>query len=266
MDLKVVYLGILIINKMSVVTLALARIHQATLRRMAWENQAYEEMMNPKPIVEEVYNCEQEFSEFDALLRRNWFYDDQCIIDLVWDATEEAFEKILENVDTYPERVQMVLTNRFRPRIRKIWKQQKGIKLKELTETDMTKIEDKNQTDFENRFEAEWQSYRTENGLSRPESDVDERYTELYTRLQLAKKELEDAAKKPTSKKYVPPSVRDRAPANLSPEVEKLQKKMQSLENEIVQVKKEIVNEEYIWENDKRTQYKYTILNQMFSV
>jgi len=251
---------------MSVVKKAIQRIHQANLRREAWEKKTFEEMMNPMPVIEEVYNCEQEFSEFDALLRRNWFEDDDDIVELVWDATEEAFEMIMDHVDTYPERVQRVLTCRFRPRVIKVWKKPKLLKMKELTDKDMDKIEDTNQNEFENKFEAEWQTYRKENGLSRPESATDERYTELYTRLQKAKKDLEDEARKPTSKRYVPPSMRNSTPAEKTPEVEKLQKVIQTLENEIVQVKKEIVNEEYIWENDKRTQYKYTILNKMFAV
>jgi hypothetical protein len=251
---------------MSVIKKSIQRIHQANLRREAWEKKAFEEMMNPKPVVEEVYNCEQEFSEFDTLLRRNWFDDDDDIVQLVWDATEEAFAMIMENVDTYPERVQRVLRYRFRPRVLKIWKQQKRFKVKELSDTDMYKIEDDNQTEFDNKLEAEWQAYRKENGLSRPESEADERYTELYGRLQKAKKTLEDEVKKPTSKTYVPPSMRNKTPAEKTPEVEKLQKVVQTLENEIAQVKKEIVNEEYIWENDKRTQYKYTILNKMFAV
>lgn len=251
---------------MSAVKKAIQRIHQANLRREAWEKKTFEEIMNPKPVVEEVYNCEQEFSEFDTLLRRNWFEDDDDIVQLVWDATEEAFQMIMDHVDTYPERVQRVLTCRFRPRVIKVWKKLKLLKLKELTDTDMYKIEDYNQTEFDNKFEAEWQTYRKENGLSRPESEVDERYTDLYARLQKAKKNLEDEVKKPSSKRYVPPSMRDKTSVIVTPEVEKLQKSIQTLENEIAQVKKEIVNEEYIWENDKRTQYKHTIFNKMFVV
>lgn len=245
---------------------SIQRIHQANLRTQAWEKKAFEEFMNPKPVVEEAYNCEQEFSVFDALLRRNWFDDDDDIVQLVWDATEEAFEMIMENVDTYPERVERVLRHRFRPRVLKVWKQINRFKVKEVTDAEMENIENNKQTEFENSFEAEWQAYRKQNGLSRPESDADERYTELYTRLQKAKRDLEVEATKPTSKAYIPPSMRNKTPATTSPEVEKLQKAIRNLENEIDQVKKEIVNEEYIWENDKRTQYKHEILNKMFSV
>lgn len=247
---------------MSIVKQAIHRIHHANLRREAWEKKTFEEIMNPPPVIEEVYNCEQEFSEFDTLLRRNWFVDDDSIIELVWDATEEAFEKIMENVNTYPERVQRVLTNKFRPTFTRISKK----KTKDLTNNDMDTIEYRNQKNFNERLEVEWQTYRKENGLSRPESDADERYTELYTRLQKTKRDLEEETKKPASKRYLPPSMRDKLPVTVTPEVEKLQKTIQNLENEISQVKKEIVNEEYIWENDKRTQYKYTILNKMFSM
>jgi hypothetical protein len=251
---------------MSIVKKSIQRIHQANLRTQAWEKRTFDEIMNPKPVVEEVYNCEKEFSEFDALLRRNWFNDDDDIVQLVWDTTEEAFEMIMENVDTYPKRVEEVLRYNFHPRILKIWKQSKKYKVKELTDAEMDKIEDDRQTEFDNRFETEWQAYKKQNGLSRPESDADEKYTDLYTRLQKAKRDLEVEVKKPASNRYIPPSMRDKTPVVMSPEVEKLQKVIQNLENEIVQVKKEIVNEEYIWENDKRTQYKYEILNKMFSM
>lgn len=237
---------------------------EVALRKAAYEKKKIEEMENPTPIPEEVYNCEQEFSEFDTLLRRNWFVDDSDIIDLVWDATQEAFDKIMENVHTYPIRVQTVLTNTFNPKVNRV-SRKTTLKLKALTNADMLTMETLKQTEFDTRFETEWQLYKKENGLSRPDGDVDERYTEVYETLERTKKELEEEMKKPVSKRYIPPSMRDKTVV-LSPEAEKLQKKVTLLENEILRVKKDIVTTEYIWENEKRLQHHNEIFNKMFQV
>ena len=64
-------------------------------RRKEW----HQKLLNKKThldVVEEVDTFEDEFLEFDTLLRRDWFVDDDDIVDLVWDASHEVFQMIMK--------------------------------------------------------------------------------------------------------------------------------------------------------------------------
>lgn len=247
---------------MSVIKQFFAHEREVELRKAEWKKQKLEKLKQQKP-VPQVYNCDKEFSEFDFLLRRNWFYESQDIIDLVWDASEEAFQKIMENVYTYPDRVTHVLVNEFQP-IRYKLSAHSRVKLTSMTDKDIQTLEQAKTTALKEKFESEWQLYKKEHGLSRPEGDVDDRYTELYEKLQRTKKDLETEIKSPKSKRYVPPSRRDTIP--VSPEVERLQMAVARLENEIVDAKKDIVREEYIWEYGRKTEFSHQIMYKVFGL
>lgn len=249
---------------MSVISQYFTRAREASKRRAEWEKKMIEESENPKPVVEEIYNCAEEFSEFDTLLRRNWFIDDEHIIDLVWDATDEAFNKIMENVHTYPRSIRNVLMNEFNPTNRKM-PRNVTLKLKVITDDEMVELERTKQKEINNKFEAEWQSCIKQHGLSRPADIIDEKYTDLYEKLQAIKKQMEEEVKKPSSKKYVPVQMRGTS-SNINPEVEKLQTKIKDLENEIVKTKKEIEQQERIWENGKKANFTNEILNKVFNL
>jgi len=216
-------------------------------RRKEWEDRMIREMENPKIIPEVVNNYEEEFLEFDSLLRRDWFISDDDIVELVWDASEEVFEKIMKNVNVYSERVRTVLLYTFDPP-----KFSTKLKLKctDLSDLEMFKREKSWQEEIAKKVDEAWMVYKKEQGLSRPDGDVDSKYTDLYELLQKTKKELE-TKKNTVSKVYVPPSMRGKV---ANPEVELLEQKIQKLENEIIQAKKEIELEEKIWENGKKSE------------
>lgn len=238
-------------------------IREVAQRNAEYKRKMIERMKSSIDIVEDVYNCEHEFSEFDILLRRNWFLQDEDILELVWNASEEAFAKIIENVETYPEQVRNVLMDAFTPL--KI-SEKVTLKIKELTTKDMLILQQTLNKEFDIKFRNVWQTYKKENGLTRPDGDLDDKYTDVYDTLQTIKKELENELNKPVSiGKYVPPSIRSKTPI-VSPEVVKLQEKIKNLENEISQLKRGIVIKETIWENDKQLEYQSTILNKMFQL
>ena len=216
-------------------------------RQAEREKKRLEELKNPKVIEEIIVVNEEEFQEFDALLRRNWFVDDEDIIGLIWEASEEVFLRIMEQVQTYPERVRDVLVNAFDP---PKLAEKVSLKTRELSDEDMYRML-KNQEDAtKKKVDEAWIEYKKKYGLSRPEGDVDARYTELYEKLQAKKKELESLQNKP-SKTYVPPSMRGKAVAN--PEVTLLEKDILKLENEIVNAKKDIELYEQFWDNEKKS-------------
>lgn len=202
--------------------------------------------------VEEVDTCEDEFLEFDTLLRRDWFVDDDDIIELVWDASEEAFVMIMNNLHTYSARVRSVLTNTFNmPKI----SQRVKMNVTCLTDDQLDHIETTKLKELSTKIEAAWQAYKKAHGLTRPENEVDDTYTELYEMLQEKKKtkELQNKSKK----KYVAPSMRGKVEP-----VEPIDIEIQKLENEITNVQQKIKDEDQLWENGKKSElYKYLLLS-----
>lgn len=211
-------------------------------RREEWVQKKIEEMENP-PVIEEVYSCEEEFSEFDSLLCRNWFLTNEDIIDLVWEASEDAFMKIMDNLHRYPKNVQEVLLYSFNPPTFS----NKTLKLKNLTDEDMFQMYKAEQQRLEKLLDEEWNKHKKETGVTRPLGDVDEKYTDLYDELQRAKKKLEDV-----SKVYVSPSLKKQG----NTESDKAKENIKRIENEIVQVKKEIEQEEKKWEDDRKFNFQ----------
>lgn len=206
---------------------------------------------------------EEEYSAVDTALRIQDFTDEEKIVEYVWEQYDDVFNKIMENINTYPDHVQQALNNAFNRQTFATGK----IKLVELTDDDMDRIETQKQKEFDTKFEAEWNTYKKERGLTRPESEADEKYTELYDKLQKAKKDLEDEQKKPSpNKRYVPPAMRGKVSEPDNPEVEKIKKRIQDIENEIAKVKKEIQQEEYNWENDKRKEATTYLINKVFGM
>lgn len=212
--------------------------HKAEMRQKRMER-----ITNPKVDEQAIIAEEEEFLMFDSLLRRNWFVNDHDIMDLVWEASEKAFLRIMDNVYTYPEDVRELLCSAFNPP-----KYAKKT-FRELSDDDMVMMKKKQEEELARKVDEAWNEYKKNYGLTRPDGDVDTRYTDLYEELQETKKELENL-KKNTPKKYVPPSARGKEEA--TPEVSALEKKILKLENEIVDAKKDIELEEQIWENGRK--------------
>lgn len=226
-------------------------------RKKEREEKMKQEMENPKLIQEVVNSYEEEFLEFDFLLRRDWFNEDSDILDLVWEASEEAFEKIMKNVDSYSDRVRNVLVYTFNPP--KLSTKLKT-KCRDLSDLEMYRKQKEHQEALLKKVDEAWIRYKKDFGLSRPDGDVDAKYTELYDRLQEKKKELETKKNKP-SKTYVPPSMRGKMTTS---DNDPLEKEIQRLENEIVTVKKQIELEEQIWENGKKSSVYEQLLQSVY--
>lgn len=197
---------------------------------------------------------DEEFLHFDALLRRDWFVNDYDIIDLVWQASEEVFERIKKNIHTYSDRIQEVLMYTFDPP--KFSTKQ----CRDLSDDEMAKMANDMEQQTAKKVDEAWKIYKEKHGLSRPDGDLDERYTDLYDQLQEKKKELE-TFKKNAPKKYVPPSMRGKEETD--PALEALEKKIFKLKNEIVEVKKDIELEEQIWENGRKASVYQQLLESV---
>jgi hypothetical protein len=236
-------------SKMSLIKQHFTSNREREVRRQEREIQKIETMKRRRQEAEQQAKkaCEQEFSEIDSLLRRDWFVEDDDIIDLVWDVYDDVFDRIMSSVDSYSERVRNVLLYTFNPP--RLSKTQKARYISE-DELEAHFITQKKALDA--MVDEAWKIYKTTRGLSRPDGDVDNRYTELYDTLQTKKKAFEDEQKKGT-KKYVPPSARGKV-TPITPELEAIQKQISMLENEIAQAQKDIELEEQIWENVKKSE------------
>lgn len=225
-------------------------------RKLELRIKRMEDYQNQRRLDKEKQNTadEEEFVQFDILLRRNWFVNDYDIIDLVWEASEEVFERIKKNLHTYPERIQEVLMYTFDPP--KFARKTCG----ELSDDDIVNMAKEQEEQLSKKVDEAWELYKKKHGLSRPEGCFDERYTDLFEELQEKKKEIEEY-KKSNSKKYVPPSMRGKEDTDTV--LDALEKKINKLENEIIEVKKDIELEEQIWENGKKTSVYQQLLESV---
>lgn len=189
---------------------------------------------------------EAEFLEYDFLLRRDWFLDEDDILDLIWDISEETFQRIMENLNVYSLRVRTVLRSTVpQPKC----STNSSLTVRDISELDLYREQAKHVQSLLDKVDDLWIAYKKEHGLSRPDGEADAKYTELYESLQATKKQLDGEVNKP-SKTYVAPSLRKK---NVTPEVEKLQLRVTTIENEISNVQKEIELQEKIWDNDKKS-------------
>lgn len=49
------------------------------------------------------------YETIDFLLRRDWFLDDDGILDLLWTADQAAYDRLVENRKTYSARIRRIL-------------------------------------------------------------------------------------------------------------------------------------------------------------
>lgn len=228
--------------------------HQQELsaRRKELEKKRRTMVRKPKVVVtEEVVDTNiNEFSYYDSLLRRNWFVDDDLFMDLIWEAEQDVFDQIMENVETYPEYVRITLKERFAPERNS---DKVKLKYKEMTDDDVFRIYQDNQREFEAKLEVVWQKFKAERGLCREENELDDKVLQLEENLRKTKKSLEDLMNAP--KKYVAPSMRNKVNSSNDADKEKIRVEIRNIENEIAETKKQIKEEEEKWENGKKREY-----------
>lgn len=227
-------------------------------RRKELENKFDIEIEEFETIPDVITNCEKEVSECDFLLRRDWFVDDEDVIELINSLSDPAFFKIVERLDSYSSRIQSVLYY-LQP---KPYMDKFKLKIREITDDDLYNMYVENEKNTKEKLDLLWNKFKIEQGLSRPESELDDKHTELYEKLNETKKKLEDESKKSAPvQSYVPPSMRNKVQPKpiITMEMEKLQNQVAKIENEINKLKIQIQEEEHKWENDRK-EYHFTEL------
>lgn len=197
----------------------------------------------------------EEVTNLNQLLYRNWFTDDEDIVDLLEDASEDAYNYIVENLKTYPERVQNVINETYIPM--KLSKQT----VTELTDDDMINRYMQQEDDFNKELEAAWQKEIKESGISRPDGVLEDTLEEKTEELVKQRKLLEQEKNKKQLGTYVPPNMRHIKKME-NPTVTKLEETIQNLENEIEKLKKQIKQEEKNWNAER----KWSFTNRWLSM
>ncbi len=235
-------------------------VREVEKRRTEWENKMIAELEKIEEEQEIPETYEDEFIECDNLLRRDWFLDDNSILELIQELPDSAFYKIVDNAHTYSKTIQDIL---YRFKVPSYLEKLK-LNIREIDDDEMDDINIQQEAKTKEQFDKAWQTFKAEVGITRPEGDVDNKYNELFEKVKQLNKKLEEEKNKSASKKaYVPPHLRGKEIQTVSVEVEKIQNELRNLENEIKNVKTEIDNEEQKWENERK-QYHFTeIWNKM---
>jgi len=226
---------------------------EVTKRREEYYARLEEEMKNPPIEVVDTTAFDKEVAEFDFLLKRNWFLDEEDIRDLLWDADEDIFQEIVNRINTYPYNVRQVIFE-FLP----IPLGNVKLKVRELTDDDMKRRELQAYENTKKMLEEAWENHKKT--LQPPVGDLDSEMDDLFARLQATKKELEDAKKKSLTGRYVPPGMRDKVVAD-DPQVLAVTKKIEKLENEINIQKQYIEQGNHAWFINKRNEFEQQMLS-----
>ena len=106
------------------------------------------------------------FEEADALLMRDWFYQDEDIDELLWLLTEEVFQQVYEKRFEYPYRVSLAL--RMHEPIK--------TKAKDFTDKMMDDMLEKEEIERINQSKKDRDAFVC---LPRPRNELDDEYDEL---------------------------------------------------------------------------------------
>jgi hypothetical protein len=115
------------------------------------------------------------FQEADALLMRDWFYQDEDIDDLIWLLTEEVFHQVYEKRFEYPYRVSLAL--RMHEPIK--------TKARDFTDEMMDEMMEKEEIERITQSKKDRDAFVC---LPRPRGDLDDCYDQLNLQIERIQK------------------------------------------------------------------------------
>jgi hypothetical protein len=228
---------------------------EVTARRNAYRKRLLEEMNKVHEYVVDTTALDKEVEYIDFLLKRNWFLDGESISDLLLDASEDAFQVIVKQVNTYPLNVRDCIYSFLPLPIGNV-----KLKVLNLTNEQMDLREFKEQERLRKQLSDAWEAYKVEKNLEPPVGNLDAELDDLFACLQQLKKDLEDAKKKSLAGRYVPPAIRDKIVTE-DPRVVEVSKKIETVENEIIRQNRYIEQEKHGWFMRKQNEFEQTMLS-----
>ena len=118
------------------------------------------------------------FEEADALLMRDWFYQDEDIDELLWLLTEEVFQQVYEKRFEYPFRVSLALRMH----------EPKKTKAVDFTNEMMDELLEKEEIERINQSKKEKNEFVC---LPRPRGDLDDQFDELSRQIKCERRRKE---------------------------------------------------------------------------
>jgi hypothetical protein len=123
--------------------------------------------------------------DIDFLLRRNWFFTSDDLVDLLYLADESSWEWIVANRSRYAPNIQDVICNLACigiPQSKMVWS--------EMTDEDYNAHASQIATDSEKKMQDRWVEFRDNNELCRPTMEIDSRIEIVYESLVQERKTL----------------------------------------------------------------------------
>jgi hypothetical protein len=223
---------------------------EANARENAYYARLEEEMNNPPPIVVDTTRFDEEVEHFDFLLKRNWFLDEESLVDFLIDADKDVFQEIINRIKSYPYDVRQTIYTFLPLPIGNV-----RLNIREITDEDMAIREIKAYEAAKKILNDSWENYKRENNLEPPVGYLDSEMDDMYGELQAAKKELDSVKKKSLTGRYVSPGMRDKVVSD-DPRVLAVTKKIEALENGISIQNKYIEQERDVWYTNKRNEFE----------
>lgn len=188
------------------------------------------------------YSTEQ----MDSLMTRDWFVDEESILDLLEQADDETREFFRENAHKYSDRVRYVVA----PEMFSCSSKSK-MNCCDMTDEDMDRalLQWRKNQDIE--FEKLWEQHKNTIG-ERPQQDVDDMLDDAWDLMQHAM----NAVKNYKPSKYIPPSQR----TVKDPKLEKLEKELETRENEFKRIQELVTQTDNDWLQNKRDEFRRTAL------
>ena len=188
----------------------------------------------------------RKFKEIDDTLKTGEFLYEEDLYDYLYtnlDVSDETLQRIRDNSDSYPVRIQEALWLwEYMPPIKKM-------RLGELTDAEMMRMEEAKIKARELLMEQAWAKYELPD---RPENDVDYACDEAWEVLQEKKRDLSaylNGNKRGVA--YVAPSMR-----RDDPRAEELKEDIKKLENEFEKKKEKVIAEDEDWRILKKNEFR----------
>jgi hypothetical protein len=166
-------------------------------------------------------------NDIDFLLRRNWFFDRESIIDLLYLADEYSWEWIVENRRRYDRNIFDIICNEAHIEL-----PTSKMKVVDLSDEEYERMLIDKEREKRERIDKQWATYKKIYDVSRPECEFDIKCEEVYQNIQA---ELELVQ----HKKMIPTENQNRILA---------------LQNEFEKLKTRIQQEDRDWEYLTRTE------------
>lgn len=188
-------------------------------------------------------------NRINSLLNRNWFVDENSIVDLLNQATIAEYDTIRSDALSFPDNVRYIIA----PEEYNCFPSCK-LKCSDMSDSEMNGLTRKQEIRTEAEFEADWKQYSKDIG-ERSFETIDGDMDDAWDRLQAQKNKLSDHLKK-HNLRYIPPSMRANNPVD--PIQAAIETAIRTHENEYNAIKLLVESADSIWIDNKKNDYRKT--------